>query len=324
MKHIIGLKTLALSLGLVMVTTACAGVSATPQDEAMSQKAMPQKLMPNKSMKDHKFVKKGDMSKDKMKAMMAKCKGKMVEEVTVIKDKDGKETKKVMMKCIMKGKGGKMGDMKNNPKMQKMKKMHMMMAGADCKKTEEIVKGEDGKENKKITVKCEMKKGGEHAANHEKHMKDGTHEKHMKEAKSKGKMKKMMKRPDGKPADAVKGFHDALEAGDGDKVLSFLHDDVIIFEGGHINPSKENYRTTHLPGDMKGAQARKGNSRIVDQNVTMTMHTATVMTSTETKGERDGKAYTRHGTETMVLSSNNGKWLITHIHWSGRTVTPKK
>lgn len=222
---------LSFGLGLAFASTAITPAVASIQEGEKS----------NESMKKHKFMKKGDMSEADMKAMMAKCKGNMVKEETVEKGDDGKEHKKVFVKCMMKGDAGK----------------------------------------------------------------DGKHKMHM------------MKRAEGKPTDTVNGFHAALAAGDGDKVLSYLDEDVIIYEGGHINPSKKNYEDTHLQGDMKGSKPNPDRTTTtLEQNVTMSPMTATVMTSKETKGKRDGKAYTRIGTETMVLSATSGKWLITHIHWS--------
>jgi len=52
----------------------------------------------------------------------------------------------------------------------------------------------------------------------------------------------------------VDAFHAALVAGDSTTALSHLADDVTILESGGVE-NKEHYRSGHLAGDMRFAQA---------------------------------------------------------------------
>ena len=54
--------------------------------------------------------------------------------------------------------------------------------------------------------------------------------------------------------EVIEAFHAALAAGDSTKALSLLADDVVILESGGTE-DKSHYRSGHLSGDMRFAQA---------------------------------------------------------------------
>ena len=118
------------------------------------------------------------------------------------------------------------------------------------------------------------------------------------------------------PADTVKSFHAAMSAGDEAGVLKALAENVMIFEGGGVEMSRQEYENHHMKADMKGNAGAVRNVTSETEKVFGTI--ATVLSTTLREGSRDGKAYRYKGTETMVLEKRADGWKIIHIHWSGR------
>jgi uncharacterized protein DUF4440 len=89
----------------------------------------------------------------------------------------------------------------------------------------------------------------------------------------------MRAEPAGSPAAAVESFHRALAAGDRDRALSLLDPQVLIFESGGAETSRDEYAAHHLAADREFVRAVK--SELVDR-----------------------------------LRRVQGQWLIVHVHWS--------
>ena len=114
----------------------------------------------------------------------------------------------------------------------------------------------------------------------------------------------------------VAAFHAAIRSGDKSLALSFLQDDVIIFESGHKEQSKAEYAAHHLDSDIVFSKAVK---RVVNHTQTLTSERMTVVIQeSETSGEYKGKTVHMVGLDTTVLKPVNGVWKIAHIHWSSR------
>ncbi len=118
------------------------------------------------------------------------------------------------------------------------------------------------------------------------------------------------------PADVVQDFHDAVKRGDSTAALELLDPDVVIFESGGAELSREEFRAHHVGADMTYAQATK---RVVtDSRSHSSGDVAWVMNRTQVTGTvRDREINTR-GTETVVLKRTSTGWRIIHIHWSSR------
>ena len=117
-------------------------------------------------------------------------------------------------------------------------------------------------------------------------------------------------------ANAVDAFHAALKASDTARALTFLAADVMIFEEGGAERSRDEYASHHLGSDAAFAAASEATvtrrSGWADGNV------AWITSEDRTTGQFNGRAIDRLTTETMVLKRHADGWRIHHIHWSSR------
>lgn len=120
----------------------------------------------------------------------------------------------------------------------------------------------------------------------------------------------------GDPAAVVEAFGSALAAGDAQKAQSLLAPDVLIYEFGGQEASRDEYASGHLAADMaflKGAAVS-----VLDRRQSVDGAMAVVTTRTRATGSYKDKPFDQLGTETMVLRRDGETWRITHIHWSSR------
>lgn len=116
------------------------------------------------------------------------------------------------------------------------------------------------------------------------------------------------------PSQTVESFHAAMAAGDQKTVLALLSPDVVIYESGHVERSRDEYAKSHLPSDMAfgKATARKVTRHIEHAEG----NSATVLQETTTNGSFKGKPVKSVGLETAVLEKSGDGWVIVHLHWS--------
>jgi ketosteroid isomerase-like protein len=113
----------------------------------------------------------------------------------------------------------------------------------------------------------------------------------------------------------VDAFHASLAAGDSIAALDYLADDVAILESGGME-DKAHYRSGHLAGDIRFAQAiarRRG-----DIEVRVVGEVAWATSSSVTEGQMGERMINSQGVELMVLVRDAGAWKIRAIHWSSR------
>lgn len=113
----------------------------------------------------------------------------------------------------------------------------------------------------------------------------------------------------------VEGFSDALAGGDSARAISYLHPDLVVYEGGNAETLDE-YRAHHLGADMAFLAA-------VDHTTTaehLDVHggTALYMSEYAMSGRYRDREVDLRGTETLVLVRTPDGWRIRHIHWSSR------
>lgn len=118
------------------------------------------------------------------------------------------------------------------------------------------------------------------------------------------------------PAETLAAFHGAIVAGDRDKASSLLAPDLAVYEGGHVERSRDEYAGHHLGGDMEFA--KNMTRKVLKQSERIDGNTAVVWQETETTGTLRGTAIHLLGTETAVLQKKDGAWSIVHVHWSSR------
>jgi len=115
----------------------------------------------------------------------------------------------------------------------------------------------------------------------------------------------------------VDAYHSALASGDSTTALSLLAEDVTILETGGVE-DKEHYRSGHLAGDMRFAQAvPRERSEIT---VTVSGDVAWAWSTSTTQGRMGDREVNSRGAELMVLSRAGDAWRIRAIHWSSRAV----
>ena len=112
------------------------------------------------------------------------------------------------------------------------------------------------------------------------------------------------------PQETVDTFHDALRNGDPALALSVLTRDVIVYEMGLVDQSRNAYAASHLPADMKAAAGYK--QELLRRRIGGTGDQRWIV-STYRRRSKD-LAWTE--LETIFLRQVGGNWRITHIHWS--------
>lgn len=121
--------------------------------------------------------------------------------------------------------------------------------------------------------------------------------------------------PEEQVAAVVDAFHSALAAGDSATALSMLADDVTILESGGVE-DKEHYRSGHLSGDMRFAQAvprERGDIEVSVMGDVAWAHSTSI-----TQGQMGDREINSQGAELVVLAREGGVWKIKAIHWSSR------
>ncbi len=117
-------------------------------------------------------------------------------------------------------------------------------------------------------------------------------------------------------ATAVDAFHRALKSGDTAAALTFLAPDVMIFEEGGAERSRDEYASHHLGSDAAFAAASQ--TAVTRRSGWADGQIAWITSEGRTTGQVNGRAVDRLTTETMVLKRHAEGWRIHHIHWSSR------
>lgn len=115
---------------------------------------------------------------------------------------------------------------------------------------------------------------------------------------------------------ALDNFHAALAAGDRDAALAHLAPDVVIFEAGGAELSRDEYAHHHLAGDMEYLAATK--TERLSRRSEARGDVVWILTLTRTTGSFQGKEVASNGAETAVLAPSADGWRIVHLHWSSR------
>ena len=116
------------------------------------------------------------------------------------------------------------------------------------------------------------------------------------------------------PGKVVSEFHHALKTGDKILARSLLSDNVLIYEGGGVERSADEYANHHMLSDMK--YLKNITSKVLEHIVTISGKMAVSSSRSHSTGEFRGKVINSSGIETMVLEEVNGNWKIIRIHWS--------
>jgi ketosteroid isomerase-like protein len=117
----------------------------------------------------------------------------------------------------------------------------------------------------------------------------------------------------------LKGYDVAFNAKDLDKLATFYHPDVTIYEGGGINNGWVDYRDRHLGPELKAfenLQFGHSNAKITVLPGGQSAYATSEYSIKARMGERDIDS---RGLETLVLvKGTDGNWRIRHSHTSSR------
>ncbi|WP_372707353.1 nuclear transport factor 2 family protein [Brevundimonas sp.] len=115
---------------------------------------------------------------------------------------------------------------------------------------------------------------------------------------------------------AVDAFHAALKVGDTAAALALLTPEVMIFEEGGAERSRDEYASHHLSADAAFAAATE--ATVARRSVWASGDIAWITSEGRTTGRFNDRAVDRLSAETMVLKRHSDGWRIHHIHWSSR------
>jgi len=123
------------------------------------------------------------------------------------------------------------------------------------------------------------------------------------------------------PVATADALGDALAGGDAATVKRLLAPDVLIYESGGQESSRDEYTAHHMKGDMTFlAHAKR---EVLDRRQGAVGELAWVATRTRITGTHRDKPVDLHSTETLVLKRGPEGWRVVHIQWSSRPVEPK-
>lgn len=110
----------------------------------------------------------------------------------------------------------------------------------------------------------------------------------------------------------------AFVAKDLDRLATYYHPDVTIFEGGGINSGWLDYRDRHIGPEMKGYENLRFAHTSVVVHVLTAEATAYVTSEYSLQARVAGKEIDSAGLETLVLVKSGSGWKIRHSHSSAR------
>lgn len=119
------------------------------------------------------------------------------------------------------------------------------------------------------------------------------------------------------PVGTVNAFHGALQSGDEALAKSLLAPDVLIFESGDEERSRQEYAAHHLKADMQFMATVT--VQVLSQQSGESGDLAWVSTRARFTGKNPARPLDLLSTETAVLRREGGAWRIRHVHWSSRS-----
>lgn len=113
----------------------------------------------------------------------------------------------------------------------------------------------------------------------------------------------------------VEGFYGAMKTGDTAAAMRVIAPDAVFLEGGRLETRAE-YESNHLPADIEFERAVTGKRSPL--SITFNGNTAWVIATTDYEGTFEDAPVSFISAQLVVLTRNEGPWLIRSIHWSSR------
>ena len=118
-------------------------------------------------------------------------------------------------------------------------------------------------------------------------------------------------------ADFLASYDEAFNAKDLDKLATFYHPEVTIFEGGGINRGWTDYRDHHLGPELEDFEGLKWGHTDVRATL-LSAESAYVTAEYYLKARYKERDIDATGLATLVLVKKEGRWKIRHSHTSSR------
>lgn len=119
------------------------------------------------------------------------------------------------------------------------------------------------------------------------------------------------------PVDFADAFHDAMRSRDRTKILPMLAPDLVVFETGYLEATRDDYVKSNLDDDTAFASAT--DYRPMSRGVIGSGESVTVLTKASIQGFIGGQSVDLVQSETMILRRTATAWEIVHLHWSAHT-----
>jgi ketosteroid isomerase-like protein len=113
----------------------------------------------------------------------------------------------------------------------------------------------------------------------------------------------------------LESFYGAMKKGDNAAAMALIAPDAVFLESGMLE-TREEYEKNHLPADIEFESQVTGKRG--QPKVTFHGDTAWVIATTDFDGTFQEKPVSFVSAQLMVLTRDNGPWLIRSIHWSSR------
>lgn len=122
----------------------------------------------------------------------------------------------------------------------------------------------------------------------------------------------------------IAAYDSAVSASDTARAVSLLHPELVVYEHGHVEGSRDAFAKDHLLADMefmRNATMERGDRGV---HVASGNDIAWTISPYELRGEYKGKKVHNAGTETLVLVRGEDGWKIRHAHYSGHKIEAGK
>lgn len=115
-------------------------------------------------------------------------------------------------------------------------------------------------------------------------------------------------------SETLDAFHKALRRNQPDQVLARMAKDVVVYEQGFAEASRDEWARKQLGTAI--AFARDTERRVLRRTSGGVGDTAWIVSTTETVLDVTDRKVVFEGAETAVLRRERGTWKIVHLHWS--------
>jgi len=116
------------------------------------------------------------------------------------------------------------------------------------------------------------------------------------------------------PAGFADAFHEAMRTRNRALVLSMLAPDLVVFETGYLEATRDEYARDSLNDDIKFASAME--YRVLSRGVIGSGENMSVLTKASVHGMFGDRRVDLVQSETMILRRTKMAWEIVHLHWS--------